>query len=458
MALRKSGGGCLDALVRSTRPAHRIQSAYSNAIIRGIASAHSTSGLKSDETSSWQSRSRPKTALFFPGTFCYRHLDLIVDTHDSRQPNANRYVHPGQGVQRTNMIGHFAKIFPSTIKPLIELLDHTIAQSDIEVPPPFTGSYKPKNLSEIMDIGPAPELTATPNAQPAILFTSVCILKVLQKDFGLDVAKYGDYFLGHSLGEFTALVAAGIMSLEDAITLTRRRGIAMANCVPAEDRDDAGMYAVICPPQHMPDLITAINRTIQQDNGEIIPKGKFVQIANHNTSSQIVLSGHKSAIRPLMDHVKQFSGFDPRALKLNVSAPFHSPLMAPAAKVVEDILSKTKLNWEGRNGEVVGNVTARLYTSERELREILPTQAVEKVRWLESIRYLEDELGVERLVGFGPDVRVGRGLVKRDVKGEVYMVAEGMNPRELEDTVRFFEGQMPAPPEKKFGPANRATT
>lgn len=349
------------------------------------------------------------------------------------------------------MLSYLLKTFPSTITPLLDLLDNTIATSDQDFPPneSFPVNFSSPRLSTIISSGPAPLLTATENAQPAILFTSLCFLAVLEKDFGLSLQKLREkhgngnlYFLGHSLGEFSALVAAGIMSLPDAITLVRRRGITMTRSVPLEDRNDVGMYAIISPAEHLPDLITTINKFITTPPPGSLPKGKIVQIANHNTSSQIVISGHVSAINALLDHLRQFSGHDPRALRLNVSAPFHSRLMAPAVDVLREELAGVKLDWSARKGEVVGNVSATVYGSEEELREILPKQAVEGVRWAESVVYLEKTKGVRRWIGFGPEIKVGRGLVKRDInsEAEVVMVGEGMGGAEWEHVVRILEG------------------
>ncbi|KAF8425238.1 acyl transferase/acyl hydrolase/lysophospholipase [Tirmania nivea] len=366
------------------------------------------------------SESRPVTALFFPG----------------------------QGTQRVSMISYLLQNFSSTVSPMLELLDHTIYESDRAFPPTgtTTASISPKpRLSTLICSGPAPLLTATENAQPAILFTSLCFLSVLEKDFGLELRKTSTrsnlYFLGHSLGEFSALVAGGIMSLPDAIALVRRRGITMTQSVPEEERGDVGMYAIISPAEHLQDLISTINSFITSPLPGPIPPGKIVGIANHNTSSQIVISGHISAITALLDHLRKFSGHDPRALKLNVSAPFHSSLMAPAVDILREELAKVKLDWKSRSGDVVGNVTARVYETERELRDILPRQAVEAVRWAESIQYLEREKGVNRWIGFGPEVKVGRGLVKRDIRGEseVIMVGEGMKGKELGGVVELLE-------------------
>lgn len=338
------------------------------------------------------------------------------------------------------MLSYLRKTFPSTIKPLIELLDTTIAESDTTFPPIVSSPP----LSSVISDGPAPLLTATENAQPAILFTSLCFLAVLGKDFGLDLSKLrgggGLYFLGHSLGEFSALVAAGVLSLSDAITLVRRRGITMTRSVPDQDRDDVGMYALLSPAAHLADLITAIKTATTTTSDTILPRGKLVQLANHNTSGQIVISGHVPAITALLNHLRKFSGHDPRALKLNVSAPFHSALMAPAVDVIRHELSRMNLDWDQRKGEVVGNVSARMYSGKDELIETLPRQAVEMVRWAESIQYLDKEKGVKRWVGFGPEVKVGRGLVKRDVSGEVVMVGEGMGGKEWEEVVKFVEG------------------
>jgi len=155
-----------------------------------------------------------------------------------------------------------------------------------------------------------------------------------------------------------------------------------------------------------------------------------------------VISGHITAIIALLDHLRKFSRHDPRALKLNVSAAFHSPLMAPAVDVLKVELAKVEFDWKGRKGDVISNVTGSVYETERELREVLPRQAVERVRWAESVQYLEKEKGVGRWVGFGPEVKVGRGLVRKGIhaESEVIMVGEGMEGKELEWVVGLLEG------------------
>jgi [acyl-carrier-protein] S-malonyltransferase len=332
------------------------------------------------------------------------------------------------------MLTPLQSAFPRTVTPLVELLDHALPPSDGSEP-----------LSHIIAQGPKELLTATENAQPAILFTSIVILRILENEFGISLRTQTDFFLGHSLGEFTALVAAGVLKLEDALLLVRRRGEIMRDCairasVPEMEGGpgETGMVALLVEQKYLPAMIANVHHFL--DSGTL-PNDEFLSIANINSATQIVLSGHLKAINACICHLRKFSGHDPRALRLNVSAPFHSMVMAPAVPVVQKMLVEMDVTFPppGQT-EVVANVTALPYESADQLRDVLPKQATETVRWAESIKYLDLERDVARWIGIGPG-KVARNLVGREVRGGMQRVVgiEGTDAQNLEEAVRALE-------------------
>lgn len=315
------------------------------------------------------------------------------------------------------MLTPLINAFPRTLAPLLEILDATCP-----------------GLQQTISTGPSQILTHTPNAQPAILFTSIAILRVLEQDFGLATLKFS-HLLGHSLGEFSALVAADVLSLSDALTLVRRRGEAMARC--AEDiTGEVGMFAVMVEAASLPGLMKSVDDFI---HSEVLPDDQFLNIANINSSTQIVLSGHVRAVDACLGHLRKFQGNDPRAIRLNVGAPFHSQIMAPAVGVVRNLLDGMDVHGKG-HVRVVSNATARPYRDLEEMKRLLAAQAVETVQWKDSIAFLENEAGVTRWFGLGPG-KVGRNLIGREVRGGYKSVlgVDGMDVGELEKAVRMLD-------------------
>ncbi|CAZ84093.1 unnamed protein product [Tuber melanosporum] len=326
---------------------------------------------------------RPKTAIFFPG----------------------------QGSQKQGMLTPLTKAFPKTVIPLLDRLDLILP-----------------GLRPVLFDGPGSYLTETQNAQPAILVSSIAILRVLEKDFGVDPTKF-DYFFGHSLGEFTALVAAGIISLEDALMLVRQRGMSMA-VATANSEDEVGMYALIVEKGQVKNLEQQISEFI---DSEALGEDEFLSIANVNSSTQLVVSGHVRAIMNCVGQIRKFKGNDPRAIRLNVSAPFHSGIVAPTVSVVRRMLREIDMKEENVR-KVVSNVSGRPYRHLIEMRNNLPWQCVKTVRWKDSIEWLEKNCGVSRWVGIGPG-RVQTNLVGQEVKGgKANVVAvEGTDIKRMED-------------------------
>ncbi|KAL1836201.1 hypothetical protein VTJ49DRAFT_5454 [Mycothermus thermophilus] len=356
---------------------------------------------------------RPKTALFFPG----------------------------QGVQKVGMLTPWIEAFPATAKPIIEEIDHVVG-------------YK---LSDVIQSGLSKTLNLTDYAQPAIMATSILILRILETEFGFRTSERVDVTLGHSLGEFAALVASGYMHFQDSLHLVQQRAKAMSAATRRAEEEyggEYGMVAVVTEPAYMQSLVAAIHKFVgsssSPDSSEDRSPIDQVLIANINSKNQIVLSGNIERIKTLVAHVRQFLGHDPRAVRLKSDSPFHSPIMRPAVAVVRDILSGTS-RVPGREGEdmvswpddavpCVSNVTARPFESKAQLKDLLARQCLETVQWWDSIKYLDQEQKVRRWVGIGPG-KVGRNLVGKEVgmRGKDKVKGGGVwaitDPSEIEEVL-----------------------
>jgi [acyl-carrier-protein] S-malonyltransferase len=345
------------------------------------------------------------------------------------------------------MLTPWIEAFPATTKPLVEEIDHLLG-------------FK---LSKLIEDGPNSTLTATPNAQPAIMASSIIILRILEQEFGFKPAERCDVTLGHSLGEFAALVAGGYVAFEDSLYLVRKRAEIMADCSRRacdEHGGEYGMVAIVTEPSHLQPLVEAIHEFLghhstgsRSDSSEDVPPIQQVLIANENSKNQIVLSGNIERIRTLLTHVRQFGGHDPRAVRLKSDSPFHSPLMKPAKKAMQRML-EGKSRLKGREGEdivtfpgvmeCVSNVSARPFTSKEELKDLWARQCVETVRWWDSIKYLDQEEKVRRWIGIGPG-KVGRNLVGKEVgmRGRDTVKGGGVwgisDPKEIDEVLRALE-------------------
>ncbi|KAF9883587.1 hypothetical protein FE257_003140 [Aspergillus nanangensis] len=280
--------------------------------------------------------------------------------------------------------------------------------------------------------------------------TSVLILRILEENFGFDTKSRVDVTLGHSLGEFSALVAGGYLNFSDALQLVRRRAEIMAQCTQGareKSCEEYGMVALVCEPDHLDGLLETIQEfldltpsRLRDDTVYETPSIEQVMVANINSKNQIVLSGSIERIRTLLIQLRQFSGHDPRAVRLNSESPFHSPIMAPAAEYMRHALDHVEIKFPG-NIPCISNVTALPFMSSQELRGLLSQQCVDTVRWWESIRYLDQEQGVKRWIGIGPG-KVGRNLVGKEV-GKVIAKGGGVwaisDPREVEEIIHALE-------------------
>jgi [acyl-carrier-protein] S-malonyltransferase len=252
-------------------------------------------------------------------------------------------------------------------------------------------------LSAVMWEGPAEALTLTENAQPALMAVSVAALRVLQAEAGLDVKRDIAFVAGHSLGEYSALAAAGAFSVSDAARLLRARGNAMQKAVPVGEGAMAALLGL-----SFEDAATAAREGAQ---------GQVCQAANDNGGGQVVISGHKAAVERACEIAKAKGA--KRAMLLPVSAPFHCALMQPAADVMAEALSKVTVNPPAV--PVVANVTARPLTDPQDIVRALVAQVTGTVRWRECMEYMAQH-GVTRFYEIGAG-KVLTGLVKRVAEG-----------------------------------------
>lgn len=329
--------------------------------------------------------------------------------------------------------------FPRTVKPFLDEMDSLLGFS----------------LSRMISEGPNSTLLATPNAQPAIMGTSIMILRVLEQDFGFRTSEEVDVCLGHSLGEFAALVASKHLAFSDALLLLRRRAEVMAKCSAeaskASNGAEYGMVALVCEPDRLSSLIDATNEFLSHaaseggkiDSASNAPPIEQVSIANVNAKNQIVLSGNIERIDNLLVQLRQFGGHDPRHMRLATDSPFHSPIMFPAVKFLREALDSTTINFPA-DFPVISNASARQFVDAQNLKGLLARQCVETVRWWDSIQYLDQELYTRRWIGLGPG-KVGRNLVGKEVgmRGADHVRGGGVwgitSPKEAEEALRGLE-------------------
>ena len=252
-----------------------------------------------------------------------------------------------------------------------------------------------QRLSKLMWEGPESDLVLTENAQPAIMAASIAVIRVLEREGGLDLAKHARLVAGHSLGEYTALCAAGAFTLADTARLLKVRGQAMQQAVPV---GEGGMSAL---------LGADIDQAEELAKECAAATGGVCVVANDNAPGQVVISGTKAAIDKAPEIAKA-KGIK-RAMALNVSAPFHSPMMQPAADRMAEELAKVTIRPPAV--PVVANVTAEEVSEPELIRRLLVEQITGRVRWRESVLAFRG-LGVETTVEAGGN-KVLTGMVKR---------------------------------------------
>ncbi|WP_114945662.1 ACP S-malonyltransferase [Microvirga calopogonii] len=290
------------------------------------------------------------------------------------------FIFPGQGSQAVGMGKALADAFPQA-KAVFDEVDEALSQK----------------LSTIMWEGPAEELTLTANTQPALMAVSLAAVRVLEAEAGLDLKKHAAFVAGHSLGEYSALAAAGSLSISDTARLLRIRGNAMQNAVPVGQGAMAALLGL--------EYDTALEVAREAAQGEVC------DAANDNGGAQVVVSGHKAAVERAVA-IAQTKGAK-RAVMLAVSAPFHCALMQPAADAMREALAGVTVNAPAV--PVVANVEAAPITDPAAIRDALVRQVTGTVRWRESVAAMAAQ-GVDSFYEVGSG-KVLTGLVKRIAAG-----------------------------------------
>lgn len=303
------------------------------------------------------------------------------------------FVFPGQGSQAVGMGRELAEAF-APAREVFEEVNDALGQK----------------LSQLMFEGPESDLTLTENAQPAIMAVSLAVMRVLEKEGGFTLANEARYVAGHSLGEYSALCAAGAISLPDTAKLLKLRGRAMQQAVPV------GIGAMAA--------LLGLNFEQAIEVAAEAAQGQVCTAANDNADGQVVVSGHAEAIERAIA-IAATKGAK-RAIKLPVSAPFHCPLMQPAAEAMQKALSTTLINIPAV--PLIANVSAAATADVETIRRQLVEQVCGTVRWRESVLSMKG-LGVTELVECGAG-KVLSGLVKRIDKE---MTAQALGtPAEIE--------------------------
>ena len=289
------------------------------------------------------------------------------------------FTFPGQGSQAVGMGKALADEFPAA-KAVFDEVDATLGQK----------------LTDVIWNGSAETLTLTENAQPALMAVSLATMRVVEAETGLRIAD-ARFVAGHSLGEYSALAAAGSLSIADTARLLRVRGQAMQKAVPVGVGAMAALLGL--------DYAAAVEVAQQAAQGEIC------DAANDNGGGQVVVSGHKDAVNRAVEIAKGHGA--KRAMLLPVSAPFHCRLMQPAADAMADALAKVTINPPAV--PLVANVLASAITDPDEIRRRLVEQVTGTVRWRESVAYMAAQ-GVQTFYEVGAG-KVLTGLVKRLAEG-----------------------------------------
>jgi [acyl-carrier-protein] S-malonyltransferase len=285
------------------------------------------------------------------------------------------FIFPGQGSQAVGMGAELAKA-SRTARDVFDEVDEALGQ----------------NLFKLMRGGPEDELKLTENAQPAIMAHSIAVFRALTKDGGVELVKAASFVAGHSLGEYSALCAAGSFDLATAARLLKLRGQAMQAAVPV---GEGAMAALL-----------GADLDLAQKIADAAARGEVCAVANDNDPSQVVLSGHKGAIDRAIAMAKEMGA--KRAVLLPVSAPFHCSLMQPAADAMAEALGQIEINPPAV--PLYANVTAHPLSDPNRIRELLVEQVTGMVRWRESVAEMATA-GVEEFAELGG--KVLSSMVKR---------------------------------------------
>jgi [acyl-carrier-protein] S-malonyltransferase len=286
---------------------------------------------------------------------------------------------PGQGSQSVGMGKTLAQAFAAA-RQVFEEVDDALGE----------------RLSSLIWEGPSDELTLTQNVQPALMAVSLAALRALESETGFNIARDARFVAGHSLGEYSALAAAGALSIADTARLLRIRGQAMQKAVPVGVGAMAALLGL--------DFNEAIAVAVDAAQGDVC------EAANDNGGGQVVISGHKAAVERAVEIAR---GRGARAMMLQVSAPFHCALMRPAAAVMAQALAEVTIREPAP--PVVANVVAAAISAPTEIRQRLVEQVTGMVRWRECVSYMAEE-GVTQFYEVGAG-KVLSGMVKRIAKG-----------------------------------------
>ncbi|WP_282609631.1 ACP S-malonyltransferase [Pelagibius sp. Alg239-R121] len=309
------------------------------------------------------------------------------------------FVFPGQGSQAVGMGKDLAEAFP-VARQVFEEVDDALEQ----------------HLSRLMFEGPLEDLTLTENAQPALMAVSLAVVRVLQAEAGVNLADKAAFVAGHSLGEYSALAAAGTFALSDAARLLKRRGQAMQRAVPVGEGAMAAILGLDL------DVVKELSNEAAED--------EVCTPANDNAPGQVVVSGHSAAVERAIVLAKERGA--KRSLLLPVSAPFHCSLMEPAADEMREALGN--VNLQAPRMSLVANVTAGSVNDPEAIRRLLVEQVTGAVRWRESVLYLKGQ-GVSALFELGAG-KVLAGLTRRidrDMTGQ----AVG-TPEDIESVLKLL--------------------
>jgi [acyl-carrier-protein] S-malonyltransferase len=303
------------------------------------------------------------------------------------------FVFPGQGSQAVGMGADLVAAFAAA-REVFQEVDEALKQ----------------NLSKLMRDGPESELVLTENAQPALMAVSMAVVRVLERDGGKSIESLASHVAGHSLGEYSALAAAGALQLSDAARLLKLRGQSMQKAVPVGVGAMAALLGIELEPA--------------QEACKEAAQGQVVAVANDNGGGQVVVSGHREAVERAIEVAK--SKGCKRGMMLPVSAPFHCSLMQLAADAMQEALEKVSLATP--RVPLVANVLAAEITEPSAIKQRLVDQVTGLVRWRETVQYLKSQ-DVDTLVECGSG-KVLSGLVKRIDKDMTGIAVS--NPADIE--------------------------
>jgi len=310
------------------------------------------------------------------------------------------FIFPGQGSQKVGMGMELARTFGSA-RAVFDEVDEALG----------------RKLSAIIEDGPEEELTLTENTQPALMAVSMAVVRVLSEDFGIRLADHAAFVAGHSLGEYSALCAAGVFTLDRTAKLLQTRGRAMQGAVPP---GEGGMTAVL-----------GLDLSDVEGIAAEAAQGEVCEVANDNAPGQVVLSGHIGAITRAEALAKEKGA--KRVVRLNVSAPFHCSLMQKAAEAMSWALGEASESVPAV--PVVANVTAQPETRPGEIVNNLVRQVTGRVRWRESMAFMHGE-GVDTFIELGAG-KVLTGLVRRNAPGAKGMAVE--TPADVEKLAEMLQ-------------------